>query len=253
MGAVHPAGGLVEQHRGTRVAGQHHLERETLALAAREVARVGGLAAGQAGGGHAGGPGVVHGVLVDQVVAGVLEQQRHLARPLHATAGGPHQPLGEAQQRALARAVSAHQRHALARRQRQVEPAQHGGPVLDLEPHPAQCQRGRGPAVAPALPPALARAARSGARAPRPPARRRAARPSPPSPRRAARAARRARTSGRTEWPARASRRRPNRGARAAPRRWPPGRPPARSRGRRRAGSARAGARPPPRRCPSPR
>ena len=71
------------------------------------------------------GPGVLDGVLVDQVVARVLEQQRHLAGALDAPARGLDQALGQPQQRALAGAVAAHQRHALAGRSVEVEPAQH--------------------------------------------------------------------------------------------------------------------------------
>ena len=61
------------------------------------------LAAGQPGAGHARHAGVLDGVLVHQVVARVLEQQRHLARALDAPARGLRQPLREPQQRALAR------------------------------------------------------------------------------------------------------------------------------------------------------
>ena len=67
-------------------AGEHHLEREPLALAAGEVARVGVLAAGEPGARTPPGARLVDGVLVDQVVARVLEQQRDLARALDAAA-----------------------------------------------------------------------------------------------------------------------------------------------------------------------
>ena len=86
-----------------------------------------GLAAsrpGQAGVGHARHAGVIHGVVVHEVVARVLEQQRHRARALDAPARRLGQPLREAQQRALARTVAAHQRHALARMKLEVDAAQ---------------------------------------------------------------------------------------------------------------------------------
>ena len=54
---------------------QHHLEREPLALASGEVARVVPLAACEAGSRHARRAGVLHRVLVDQVVARVLQQR----------------------------------------------------------------------------------------------------------------------------------------------------------------------------------
>ena len=136
MDPVHPPSGLVEQHHRRGIAGEHHLEREALALAAGEVARIGRLAAGQAGARHARHAGVVHGVVVHEVVARVLEQQRHGARALDAPAGGLGQPLREPQHGALARAVAAHQHHALTGMKLEVDAAQDGGPVLDFEPEP---------------------------------------------------------------------------------------------------------------------
>src|SRR5437764_38027 len=67
------------------------------------------------------GPRLVTDVLVDQVVAGVLEQQRHRATRLDPPAGGLGQSLQMAQQRALPRAVATHKRDALAGIHAQVD------------------------------------------------------------------------------------------------------------------------------------
>ena len=112
--AVHSSRRLVEQHHGGGVARQHDLQRQALALAAGQVARVRLLAAGQPGRSHAGHARVLDGVAVHEVVARVLEQERDLAGPLDAPARGLGEPLGEPQERALAGAVAAHERDPLA-------------------------------------------------------------------------------------------------------------------------------------------
>ena len=188
--------------------------------------------------------GVLDRVLVDQVVARVLEQQRDLAGALDAPARGLGQPLGQPQQRALAGAVAAHQRDPLAGPQLEVEPAQHARAVLDLEPDAAQRERRLGAVVAAQQP--ARRAGRRGAGAARrldahaaqqPGARlldrRRALRQAGEREQARRRGGQhRHRVGGPGEVLARRARRR-----RSGP-------PPARSRGRPRAGSAPGGARP---------
>jgi len=68
----------------------------------------------QARGRQAAGLHLVGRVLVHQVVARVLQQQRDLAGALDAPARLLDKSLDQPQQRALARAVAAHQRHGLA-------------------------------------------------------------------------------------------------------------------------------------------
>ena len=123
---------------------QHHFEREALALAAGEVARIGLLATREAGGRHPGLAGVLDRMLVDQVVARVLQQQSHLAGALDPAPSRRNQALGQPQQRALARPVAAHQRDPLACGQVERDPTQHHGAVLDLVPDVAQAQGRRG-------------------------------------------------------------------------------------------------------------
>ena len=78
--AVHAARGLVEADDGRRGAGQHHLERQPLALAAGEVARVGVAATREAGRRQRLLARLLARVLVDEVVARVLHQERHRRR-----------------------------------------------------------------------------------------------------------------------------------------------------------------------------
>ena len=120
--AVHAARGLVQREHGRRVA---ELRRAapapvTIASASRwrsPPERSRGLRSAR--------PrqpdrrerlrrGLLADALVDEVVAGVLQQQRHPAGALDAPARGLQQPGGVAQQRRLAGAVAAHQRDALA-------------------------------------------------------------------------------------------------------------------------------------------
>ena len=143
--AVHPARGLVEQHHRRGLARQHHLQREALALAAREVARIGGLASRQAGARHAGHAGVLDRVVVHQVVARVLEQQRHLARALDAAAGRLGEALREPEHGALAGAVAAHERDALAGMELEVDAAQDGGPSSTSSQTSFSASAGGGP------------------------------------------------------------------------------------------------------------
>ena len=117
------------------VAGrEHHLERQPLALAAGQVARVGLAAAAEAGRDEPVRAGLLARVLVDQVVARVLEQQRDLARALDLAARRLGQSLQVAQQRRLARAVAAHQRNPLTGLEAEVDAAQDRRAVLGLDP-----------------------------------------------------------------------------------------------------------------------
>src|SRR5215211_4804040 len=129
---------------------ERELEGQALALAAREVARVGLGAAGEAGALEPGRAGLVLRSLVHEVVTRILKQQRHLAAAADLPTRGVYQALGEAQQRALPCAVAPHERHALAGGHAQVDAAQHGRALLELEPDAAQAQGGltrRGPGV----------------------------------------------------------------------------------------------------------
>jgi hypothetical protein len=132
--AVHAAGRLVEADDGRRDAAQHDLEREPLALAAGEVTRVGPIAAGQPGGGDASGAQLLLDALVDQVVAGVLEEEGDLAAALDLPPRRLDEALEVPEEGRLASAVAAHERHALARFELEVDAAEDCGAVLDLVP-----------------------------------------------------------------------------------------------------------------------
>ena len=80
VAAVHAARRLVEQDGGGRLALQHDRQREPLALAAGEVARVAVGERAEAGRLERRGRKLLPHALGDQVVAGVLEQQRRPAR-----------------------------------------------------------------------------------------------------------------------------------------------------------------------------
>src|SRR5262249_21916843 len=127
--AVHAAGGLVEADHRTRPAGQHDLEREPLALAAGEVARVRIAAAAEPRAHESGLTRLLTRVLVDQVVARVLEQQRDLARGAHLATRRLEQSLRVLQQRALAGPVAPHQGYQLAGRDLEIDAAQDGRTV----------------------------------------------------------------------------------------------------------------------------
>ena len=77
---VHAAGRLVEEdHRG-RLAREHDLERQALALTSRQVARVRVRALAQAGRGHSVGADLAGDVLVHEIVGRVLQEQRDVTR-----------------------------------------------------------------------------------------------------------------------------------------------------------------------------
>ena len=106
---VHAARRLVEADGHRRLAGrEHQLEREPLALAAGDVAR---MAVGE----RAGPRHVVADAVVQEVVAGVLQQQRHAARARDLPARRLDQPGEQPQQGRLAGPVAAHQRDGLPR------------------------------------------------------------------------------------------------------------------------------------------
>ena len=87
---------------------------------------------------------LVRHALVHQVVAGGLEQQRHPPAGADAPPGGLEQAGGQPQQRGLARAVAAHERHPFAGRQPQVDAPQRRPPPRPLEPHALEVQRRSG-------------------------------------------------------------------------------------------------------------
>ena len=143
--AIHPARGLVQRQHGRRVSvARDDRQRETLTLAAGQIARV-AL-------GHTRQPdrlqgirgGLLDDVLVHEVVARVLQQQRDSPGPLDLAARRRKQPGGVTQERRLARAVATHQRDGVARMQRQLQPAQDRGTVAQLVPDAAQPQGGDG-------------------------------------------------------------------------------------------------------------
>ena len=217
------------------------LEREPLALAAGQVARVAVGERGEAGGLERFGGQLVADALGEQVVAGVLQQQRDAAAALDPAARRLRQPGGEPQQRRLAGAVAAHQRDRSPGASARSTPRSTAGPSRDLEPDAVERERRGGLRPATQASATTRRVGRNGACA------------VPPSPR--ARSARARVLHGdrrRSGTPASANRRAPGVcSAGGACSRKPRGsasnarsrRPPARSRGRRRPGSARAGAR----------
>ena len=150
--AVHAAGGFVETGHGRRRAAEHDLKRQPLTLTAREVIRVRVPAFRQARRLQAIGIDLLVSSLVEQVVARVLHQQRDLTAALDATAGRVDEPARQPQERALAGAVAAHQRHPLTGLEPEVDPAQDRGPVSHLEPGVAKLERGGRPPVPPAPP-----------------------------------------------------------------------------------------------------
>ena len=100
---------------------------------------------------------LVADALGQEVVAGVLEQQRDApGRARRVPRVGCASPASVAQQRRLARAVAAHQRDALAGREREVDAAQDRRPPA-ARARRREAQRGGGAAVA-----AAAGASRSG-------------------------------------------------------------------------------------------
>ena len=86
----------------------------------------------------------------EEVVVGVLQQQRDAARALDTAARRFEQPVGVAQERRLAGAVASHQRDPLAGREREIDAAQHGAPAGALEPHAAKGEGRQRPRRAPA-------------------------------------------------------------------------------------------------------
>ena len=86
---------------------------------------------------------VVADAVAQEVVAGVLQEQRHRSRQLHAPARGREEALGHAQERRLPRAVASHQRDALSGCHDQVDRAQGRRAAGELLPDPAQAQRRR--------------------------------------------------------------------------------------------------------------
>ena len=86
-----------------------------LALAAGEIAWVALLEAREADELSRLCRGLAADSLVHQVVAGVLEQQRHLTRALDASPGRLHQAGGVAKEHRFAGAVPAHHSDPLAR------------------------------------------------------------------------------------------------------------------------------------------
>ncbi len=80
--------------------------------------------------------------LVQEVVAGVLQQQRHAPAPLDAPARRREQAGGVAQQRRLAGPVASHQHDTLAGTQRELDAAQDRRAVAQLVPDAAQRSAG---------------------------------------------------------------------------------------------------------------
>src|SRR6478672_6332083 len=84
---------------------------------------------------------------MDQIVAGILQQERDFAGALDTATGRLREPLEMAQQRRLASAVAAHQRDPLAGPGTEVDATQDRRPVGDLLPDTARgdCSRPVGP------------------------------------------------------------------------------------------------------------
>ena len=121
---------------------RHDRERQALALAAREIARVAVGERAEAGGLERGGAELAADAVGEEVVVGVLQQQRDATGCVDAAAGGREQAVGVAQERRLAGAVAAHQRDALTRREREVDAPQDRAPAGALVPDAAKGERG---------------------------------------------------------------------------------------------------------------
>ena len=97
--------------------------------------------------------------LVNQIVAGVLQQQCDATFTLNLAVGRRFDPSEDPQQRRLAGAVATHQRRLLAGQQREIKVAQDLAAVWQLEGEAVATQRRRRArlrAARPARPPALA-------------------------------------------------------------------------------------------------
>ena len=154
-GAVHAARRLVQEQRARQLialrvpAGHHDGQREALSLAPGKVPRVdfrqlvepeapqrcrAGLTAD-----------LIADPLVHEEIAGTLRQEGDAARRLDPPSLRLDQAGGSPQQRALAGAVAAHERNALARIDPELEATQRLGallPLAQLHPHVAEREGG---------------------------------------------------------------------------------------------------------------
>ena len=125
---VHPARRLVETDRRGRVAevAEHHGQRQPLLLPPGQVARMAGAERVRIEPGRR--QRVIRSLigdgLVNQVVRGVLQEERNPAGPPHRAPGGVRQARSVPEQGRLAGAVAAHERHPLAGRDPQTQIAE---------------------------------------------------------------------------------------------------------------------------------
>ena len=141
-GAVHPARRLIQaQHGRLRGAVADDREREALALAGGAVARMAIGERREARALERVRAELVADAVLDEVVAGVLQQQRDATGALDATARGLEQAGRVAKERRLAGAVSAEQGDALARRDRERDAGEDRAAAGELVPDAAQAQR----------------------------------------------------------------------------------------------------------------
>ncbi len=145
-GPVHPSRRLVEADESgesptPRAAGHHQSQRQALALAAGQIARIGlrrppephrgkRLATGLAG-------QLVRDPLANQQVARALGEKRAAARRRDPPPSRVDQSGGRPQERGLAGTVTAHQRNPFAAGDREVDPPQDVAcPAAVVELHP---------------------------------------------------------------------------------------------------------------------
>jgi hypothetical protein len=144
--AVHPARGLVQgEHSGRIALAGHDRQGQALALAAGQVARIALGEPVQARVAERPRGQLLADALAQEVVVGVLQQQRHPPGALHAPARRGQQAGRMAQQGGLARAVASHQRDRLPSLDDQVHAAQDRRAARDLKPKPANRQGQAGP------------------------------------------------------------------------------------------------------------
>src|SRR4051794_4431005 len=129
---------LVED-QDVRLRHQHRGERESLALAAREIARMPVLEPGEADGGERtprpreiavdAERDLLVGALLEEIAAGILREVGGAAEPHHATGRRTQQSGRELRERCLPGAVRPGQRHDLAASELELGARQHREPV----------------------------------------------------------------------------------------------------------------------------
>ena len=151
--AIHATGRLVQaERRRRRVAGADDRQRQALTLATAQIPRVAPGQRREPGLRQRPLPQLVGDPLRQEVVARILEQERHPAAAVDGSPGRLQQALRVAQERRLPRPVAAHQGDRLAGRDLELDPPQDRRPVAQLVPDPREAERrllGAAPAGSP--------------------------------------------------------------------------------------------------------